>query len=60
MPSDEQKARAIRTKKSLLEIAAHLDVYSKFKLAANILDRKISDCLREAIIDFTTKYTEPG
>jgi hypothetical protein len=55
-PTVEEKKRATQNKKSLVEIAANLDIYSKFKLVANILNRKINDCLKEAIIDFIKKY----
>jgi hypothetical protein len=55
-PTAEDKKRATQNKKSLVEIAANLDIYSKFKLVANILNRKINDCLKEAIIDFIKKY----
>jgi hypothetical protein len=58
-PTEEQKQRAVRNKKSLVEIASHLDIYSKFKLAANVLDRKIKDCLREAMVDWIKKYYDP-
>ena len=52
---EEQRA-ASKSKKSLLEIAAHLDIYQQFKIVCTLLHRTISSCLTEATKDLIAKY----
>lgn len=57
-PTPEMKERARKTKKSLIVNLQRLDIYSKFKVMAEIQGVTVVSALKEAVQDYMKKYAE--